>query len=106
MPPRPAQARWKAALFAALVLLFASAALAQQKERQLKKFYADILITPDGTVDVTENITFKFLGGPWHCIYRNIPVEYAGPNGTNYSLFLEVKSVRDENGNKLKFESS
>ncbi len=29
-------------------------------EQQLKKFYSDIVITPDGKVDVTENITFQF----------------------------------------------
>ena len=26
--------------------------------------------------------------GPWQGIYRTIPVEYAGPGGFNYSLFL------------------
>lgn len=61
---------------------------------------------PDGSVEVTENITFQFIGGPWQGIYRNIPVEYAGPRGLNYSLFLDVKSVTDENGNKLRYDAS
>jgi uncharacterized membrane protein YgcG len=95
-----------AAVFSALLLVLCPAATAQQREREFKKFYADIVITPDGKIDVTENITFKFIGGPWHGIYRNIPVEYAGPRGMNYTLFLDVKSVRDENGQALKFESS
>ncbi len=35
-----------------------------------------------------------------------IPVEYPGADGTNYTLFLDVLSVTDENGNKLKYDSS
>jgi len=33
-------------------------------------------------------------------------VEYVTPQGLNYTLFLNVKRVTDENGNSLKFESS
>src|SRR5208337_2610994 len=71
-----------------------------------RKFESEITVTPDAKVDVTENITFQFKGGPWHGVYRIIPVEYVGPSGLNYSLFLEVKSITDGNGVKLKFESS
>jgi hypothetical protein len=93
-------------LFLALLSLgFCSLATAQ-KQRQLKKFYADIVVSPAGKVYVTENITIRFIGGPWQGIYRNIPVEYVGPGGMNYSLFLGVKGVRDESGQPLKFESS
>jgi uncharacterized membrane protein YgcG len=63
-------------------------------------------VLPDSSVEVTENITFQFIGGPWHGIYRYIPVEYSGPRGLNYSLFLDVKRIADESGHKLKFESS
>ena len=44
--------------------------------------------------------------GEWHGIHRTIPVEYPGPEGTNYTLFLRVQSVTDDNGNKLRYESS
>lgn len=93
-------------LLSALLVLVLLPASAQQKERQFKKFYAEIVLTPDGKVDVTENITFRFIGGPWQGIYRTIPVEYVGPGGLNYRLFLDVKSVQDENGRALKYESS
>jgi uncharacterized membrane protein YgcG len=98
--------RWLPALFAIACLLFLSASPLPAKERRLLKFYSDIVVLPDSSVDVTENITFQFIGGPWHGIYRNIPVEYAGPRGLNYSLFLDVKRVTDETGNPLKFETS
>jgi uncharacterized membrane protein YgcG len=94
-----------AAFLSALLTLTANPASAQRREQQLKKFASDIVITPDGDVDVTENVTFRFIGGPWHGIYRKIPVEYSGPNGMNFTLFLDVKRVSDENG-PLRYESS
>jgi uncharacterized membrane protein YgcG len=98
--------RWTSALLGALLALAASPASAQHREQQLKKFVSDIVVTPDGDVDVTENITFRFIGGPWHGIYRKIPIEYSGPNGMNFTLFLDVKRVSDENGQPLRYESS
>lgn len=65
-----------------------------------------MVITPDSKVDVTETITFRFTGGPWHGIIREIPIQYVGSAGSNYTLFLDVKSVTDENGAKLKVENS
>jgi uncharacterized membrane protein YgcG len=98
--------RWLPALFAVFCLLSLLGAPLSAKDRRLLKFYSDIDVLSDSSVEVTENITFQFIGGPWQGIYRSIPVEYAGPGGLNYSLFLDVKRVSDENGNKLKFESS
>jgi len=62
----------------ALCALFLNVLSLSAKERELKKFYSEIAVLPNGSVDVTENITFRFIGGPWQGIYRNIPVEYAG----------------------------
>jgi hypothetical protein len=98
--------RWIFAFLGASLALAAAPAAAQLREQQLKKFTSDIVVTPDGKVDVTENITFRFIGGPWHGIYRNIPVEYVGLGGLNYSLFLDVKHISDENGQPLRYESS
>ncbi len=98
--------RWTLALLGVVLAFFANSASAQLREQQLKKFYADIVITPDGKVDVTENVTFRFIGGPWHGIYRIIPVEYVGPGGLNYTLFLDLKRISDENGQPLRYESS
>lgn len=89
-----------------MALLFFVDAPLHAKERHLLKFYSEIDVMADSSVDVTENITFQFVGGPWQGIYRSIPVEYAGPRGLNYSLFVDIKRVSDESGNKLKFETS
>ena len=59
----------------------------------------------NGTMVVTEHIGLVFIGD-WHGIHRTIPVEYPGPHGSNYTLFLKVSSVTDESGAALKYESS
>ena len=102
---RQITSRWLAAVICGLALLLAAAGSLSAKEQRLRKFDAEITVLPDSTVDVTENITFQFVGGPWHGIYREIPVEYSGPGGLNYSLFLSVKSIT-EDGTKLRYESS
>jgi uncharacterized membrane protein len=90
-------------LFLALFSLFASAANA--RELRIEKFNSEIVVSPKGTIDVTETIQVQFIGS-WKGLYREIPVEYVTPQGLNYTLFLNVKRVTDENGNSLKFESS
>ena len=92
-------------LFLSLPLLPSSLALAT-KELRIEKFDAEIVVASNSSVDVTENIRAHFVGGPWHGLYRTIPIEYVTPQQLNYTLFLTVKSITDGNGNKLKFESS
>jgi uncharacterized membrane protein len=90
-----------------LILLFALAASAsaQPHNWRVSDFNDTISIAPDGKTLVSEKITLTFVG-QWHGIHRTIPVEYPGPQGTNYTLFLDVMSVTDENGNKLKYDST
>lgn len=92
-----------AILFLAVFSLFASAAAA--RELHIEKFDSEIVVSPKGAIDVTETIQVQFIGS-WNGLYREIPVEYVTPQGLNYTLFLNVKRVTDENGNSLKFESS
>jgi uncharacterized membrane protein len=79
---------------------------ANAKELKIEKFDAQIAVLPDSTVNVTESITVHFIGGPWHGLYREIPVEYVTPQQMNYSLFLNVTRVTDGSGHDLKYESS
>ena len=93
---------------AALLLLFFASSVSTftGKELRIEKFDAEIVVSANGSIDVTENIEVHFIGGPWHGLYRTIPVEYVTPQGLNYSLFLSVKSITDGDGNRLKFETS
>ena len=94
---------WRLAIYFATAFVLAQAADA--RELRIEKFDEQVTVSPNGTVDVTENITFRFIGH-WNGVYREIPVEYNTPQGMNYSLFLDVKRITDGNGEKLKFESS
>lgn len=76
------------------------------KELKIEKFNAQINVLPDSTVNVTESITVHFISGPWHGLYREIPVEYVTPQEMNYSLFLNVTRVTDSSGHDLKYDSS
>src|SRR2546421_9176927 len=68
--------------------------------------YGDTIhINEDGSAVVTEKITCVFVG-EYHGIFRDIPIEYPGPKGTNFTLYLDVLGITDESGNRLKYESS
>jgi uncharacterized membrane protein len=88
-----------------LAILLALAIPAAAKSWRIADYHDDIVIGADGSSIVREHITLVFEG-EWHGIHRIIPVDYPGPNGTNYTLFLDVKNVADGDGNKLKYESS
>lgn len=90
---------------AGLLALFVAGPLAA-RQLVIQRFDAQILINPDGTIDVTENITAHFIGTDWHGLYRTIPVEYTTPEGLNYTLFVTVLSIADSDGNKLKYDRS
>ena len=92
-------------IFALLLLLVSSVAQAQARNWRVKDFQDTISIAADGTTLVSEKITLDFVG-EWHGIHRTIPVEYPGADGSNYTLFLKVISVTDEDGKKLKYDSS
>ena len=91
------------AVFAALFLGFTGAAAA--KSWRISDFKDNIILEKDGSALVTERIALVFEG-EWHGIHRTIPIEYPGPDGTNYELFLQIQSVTDGQGGKLKFDSS
>src|ERR1022692_2272943 len=85
------------------ILAFAAPAVA--KSWRISHFQDSITLNEDGSALVNETITLVFVG-EWHGIHRTIPIEYPGPNGTNYQLFIDVTSITDENGAKLKYDSS
>ena len=97
------RSRPAAALLLATILAFAASAAA--KSWRISNFQDSITVNDDGSALVKETITLVFVG-EWHGIHRTIPIEYPGPDGTNYRLFIDIKSITDENGAKLKYDSS
>jgi hypothetical protein len=88
---------------AAIVLTFASPLAA--KSWRITDFQDTIAVNPDGSAVVTEHITLTFVG-EWLGIHRIVPIEYPGPNRTNYELFIDITSVTDGVGGTLKYDSS
>ena len=88
-----------------VVLLGIVPAAAQVRNWHIADFKDTIAISTDGSVSVNEKITLVFVG-QWHGIHRTIPIEYPGPHGANYTLFVDIRSVTDETGSKLKYDSS
>jgi uncharacterized membrane protein len=97
------RSRPAAALLLAAILAFAAPAAA--KSWHVSNFQGTITVNDDGSALVKETITLVFVG-EWHGIHRTIPIEYPGPDGTNYQLFIDIQSITDENGAKLKYDSS
>src|SRR5262245_7590097 len=98
--------RWRNACLPHRVLLLAllvASAPVWARSYRISSYDATIHVDDDGSARVTEKISFAF-SGQYQGIYRNIPVDYPGPNGTNYSLFIKVEKVTDDAGNPLKYE--
>jgi uncharacterized membrane protein len=87
----------------ALVALLCAPLFAQERSWRIADFHSSVNVKNDGEIHVVETIKLVFIGD-WHGIYRNIPIEYPGPNGTNYSLFLTVTGVTGDNDEPLKYE--
>ncbi len=100
---RPSRRTLRLLVSVALLVLFALPAFA--RNWRIADFHSTVAIDDHGSTSVSERITLVFVG-QWNGIYRTIPVEYPGPGGTNYSLFLKVESVTDENEHPLKYEVS
>jgi uncharacterized membrane protein len=103
---RRASFLWFSAAILFSLCLFSPTLALSTRELRIENFQSEVLAMADGTIDVTENIQAHFVGGPWHGLYRTIPVEYVTPQGLNYSLFLEVKRITDGSGRALKYETS
>src|SRR6202158_5209666 len=97
---------WCSAAILSSLFLFSPALALSTRELRIENFQSETIVMADGTIDVTEKIQAHFVGGPWHGLYRTIPVEYVTPQGLNYTLFLDVKRVVDGSGRALKFETS
>ena len=89
----------------AFLFLFAFAAPSSARQLKIEKFSAEIFVEPDATLNVNETIEVNFIGA-WHGLYRTIPVEYVGPQGFDYSLFVTLEGATDAGDQPLKVDSS
>ncbi|NIP56914.1 MAG: DUF2207 domain-containing protein, partial [Gemmatimonadetes bacterium] len=78
---------------------------AQARSYHVEAFHSTIEVAEDGSIDVREQITFRF-DGRFNGVFRTIPVEYRTPQGFRYHLYLDVEDVTDEGGSTLRYEES
>lgn len=90
--------------FLLLVGLLAGSLPAAARSWRIADFQDTIVIGGDGSAFVEERITLAFVG-QFQGIHRSIPIEYPGPRGENYTLFLQLRDVTDDTGNALKYSS-
>jgi uncharacterized membrane protein len=86
-------------------LLISVSTPAWARRYDIAKYNSTIHVDEDGSARVNEQITFVF-SGEYHGIYRIIPVEYPGPGGSNYSLFIKLGPITDDTGTALKYEKT
>lgn len=103
--PKPFPRAWFACRGLAMALLLVFTIRPAAAEWHVADFQATVAVDHAGGIAVTERIAVKF-DGPYHGIYRTIPVDYPGPDGSNYHLYLKVQSVTDGAGERLNYESN
>jgi len=81
----------------------ASSLAGWSRSYHVSRFNSTIHVEEDGSARVEEQITFVFSGA-YQGVYRDIPVDYPGPSGSNYTLFIKVGKITDDSCNKLKVE--
>ncbi|HZS26040.1 MAG TPA: DUF2207 domain-containing protein [Candidatus Angelobacter sp.] len=87
-----------------LALLIASLP-AMARSYRISNFNSVIHVDDDGSAHIEEQITFVFSGA-YQGIYRDIPTDYPGPAGSNYTIFVKLGAITDNLGNKLKYKKS
>lgn len=74
-------------------------------EERIKEFAADVQVQANGTVNVTERLTYDFYDNERHGIFRTIPMRYRARGGT-YALRFSHVTVTDETGSLIPFQQS
>ncbi len=72
---------------------------------KIVSFDADISLSKDGILDVTENIDMDFANQQRHGIFRFIPVTFHRDLGT-YTTFIRLLSVTDASGRPYRFNKA
>ena len=87
---------WAARFLVAAMLAFLMVSLpaSAQSDERIKDYHTEIVVNPDGTVDITEVIAVTVLGRQiQRGIYRDIPQLYERRDGMIVSLNLQVADV-------------
>ena len=90
------------------VLLFSLTffVLTAVKAEEIKDFQSNIKINKDGTINVSENISYDFGGLEKHGIYRDIPYVKTNSDNKRYKMTFSDISVVDESQRSYNYSKS
>jgi hypothetical protein len=79
--------------------LFVGTAAAQEKSYSADRFDIDVVVQEDGSLLVTESVTFDFVGGPFSFVFRELPTDLTdGITGIEASVDGRSLSRGDQPG--------
>jgi predicted membrane protein DUF2207 len=90
-------------LSAALALSLAHDAGAQGRSIRIRNFDALLAVHPDGSLDVTEQLTIGFTG-QWNGINRDLSLRHITAQGRATKLDVTIGYITDETGQRLRVE--
>jgi uncharacterized membrane protein YgcG len=90
-------------LIGALVFSVGTDSSAQVRSIRVRNFDALLAVHPDGSLDVTEQITIGFTG-QWNGINRDLSLQHNTAQGRATKLDIAVGYVTDETGQRLRVE--
>ncbi|CAA9305645.1 MAG: hypothetical protein AVDCRST_MAG68-801 [uncultured Gemmatimonadetes bacterium] len=86
-----------------LLLALAAPAAGQEPSIRVRDFDALLVVTQDGTLDVTERLTLGFTG-QWNGVNRDLSLRHKTAEGRTAALDVEIGSVTDGDGKPLRVE--
>ncbi len=75
-------------------------------QEKISSFKNDITINKDGTISITETISYDFGSQYRHGIFRNIPYLKTNSQGKKFELKFKIEKVTDEKGASYKYTIS
>jgi uncharacterized membrane protein YgcG len=90
-------------LFGALAFSFGVDASAQARSIRIRNFDALLAVHPDGSLDVTEQLTIGFTG-QWNGINRDLSLQHNTAQGRATKLDVTIGYITDETGQRLRVE--
>lgn len=104
IPERPPTTLRALFLIAALALALSSVASAQDTANRIRHFNAVLTVRPNGSLDVTEDLTIR-LAGAANEIVRDLSL-HADARNASKKLTVNILSVTDEDGQPLRTEEA
>jgi len=87
------------------LLLSGESLPAQERSLTIQHFHADIQVQEDGSFQVTETLSLRFIGS-WNGIDRELSLDHRTAQGRRGRLRVEVGEITDDQGQPLQVERS